>query len=141
MKDAAEKTKKIAKQLSNLFTAPSRQAVQYQNEPSTKETSGFFDIRFTRFITNTLISIVWAITVTITILVSLFCIGIALYSVSQGEATQEILAAAFVVPIAGVLFLLVVRMWLEFIIIVFRIETNTRNLKEIKEILEKDSEV
>ena len=97
--------------------------------PKTHQTSsGFFDFRFTRFITNTWISFIWTVIVILMLLGYGGAVIFGLYVMSQGAAMGLvfILLATIVVP----LYLLFARMGLELIIVFFRIETNTREAKE-----------
>jgi len=98
---------------------------------SDMKSPGIFDIGFTRFISNTWISIIWVILIIVHFLVA---IGATLYSLNVGHPVP-FLIASFAVPIS----LLFSRMALELEVIFFRIETNTREskkyLREIKELL------
>ena len=100
---------------------------EYEEE----EEPGFFDIRFTRFISNTWISSIWVIVIVVHFLVA---IGAAVYS-SKVESLDMFLIVLFVISIS----LPFSRMALEFAVIFLRIETNTREskeyLREIKELL------
>jgi len=97
----------------------------------TRQSSGLFDIGFTRFISNTWISIIWVILIIVHFLAA---IGATYYSFNEDEPLLFLLAL-FAVPIS----LLLCRMSLELKVIFFRIESNTReskeHLREIKELL------
>ena len=97
-------------------------------EPS----SGFFDIGFTRFISNTWISIIWCIVI---IVHFLGAIGAMSYAFNTDGTTGVISLLA--VPLITLVSLLSCRMALELEVIFFRIETNTRETKEyLREIKE-----
>ena len=87
-----------------------------------------FDIRFTRFITDIWISIIW-----VAIIINHF-IGaiIAMYYIDD-------MLCILAVPLITFMSLIFCRMVLELVAIFFRIETNTReskeHLREIKELL------
>ena len=99
--------------------------------PASEQWPGFFDIGFTRFISNTWISIIWFIVIGVHFLAA---IGAMICSAAV-ESPVPFLIALFAVPIS----LLFSRMALELEVIFFRIETNTReskeHLREIKELL------
>jgi len=85
-----------------------------------------FDFGFTRFITNTWISIIWAINVVATILVATVACFICLF----GNPPAILVLA---VPIVVALWLLLSRMPLELTIVMFRIETHLRTIKDNSE--------
>ena len=127
----SEKAANFTEQVTGLFRirAPSRQAVQYQNEPSSKETLGFFDIRFTRFITNIVIPILWVITIIVHSLIFGVVIYIAIMTARNGEPL-----ALFLYPVAAVIVLtislLAWRLFFETIMVFQRIETHLRGIKD-----------
>ena len=86
-----------------------------------------FDIGFTRFITNTWISIIWTIAVILHFLAFL-CGVFAFLSTTKG-AVPPIALLALVAPLS----LLFSRMALEFTIVVFRIESHLRAMREKSE--------
>jgi len=106
-----------------------------QHYPSASE-SGILDIGFTRFISNTWISIIWVILIIAHFLVAVGAIFMA-FNTDQTLGTISLLA----VPLTALILLLSSRMALELAVIFFRIETNTRETKEylceIKELLGK----
>ena len=83
---------------------------------------GFFDIGFTRFITNTWTSIFWVLTI---VLAFLGCVGAMVFGASNNAPVLFIIA-----PIAAALFLLFMRMSFELTIVLFRIETHLRTIRE-----------
>jgi hypothetical protein len=101
---------------------------------------GFFDFGFTRFITNTWISIIWRIAVALVFVAwGLWVIG-GLFAMTQNAdgilmGIGMILLVTIIAPIE----LLIIRIVLEFVIVVFRIETHQRTIKEILERNEKAS--
>jgi len=103
-------------------------AIIYDNR---KNIGKIFDIGFTRFISNTWISIIWVIVIVVH---CLGAIGATVYSFNV-ESPVPFLIALFAVPIS----LLFCRMVLELGVVFFRIESNTReskeHLREIKELL------
>ena len=97
---------------------------------------GLFDIHFTRFVSNTWISVIWVIAIIV-----LFCGALsAIYWAFQVDEMTGMISLVLV-PLITAISLLFTRMALEFDKVVFRIETNTREtkdlLREIKEQLEK----
>ena len=101
------------------------------------ESPGIFDIHFTRFISNTWNSIFWVITIIAHFLAAL---GATYYSFKEGSPAV-FLIALFAVPFS----LLLHRLMFELGIVVFRIESNTREskecLREIKELLAQNKHV
>ena len=107
------------------------------------------DFGFTRFITNTWISIIWGIVIIAHLLgmmVAIYVLFNGLNVVDDGGRNMGIVAIERLlwiaaVPLITVLSLLFFRMVLKLEVIFFRIETNTREtkdlLREIKEQLEK----
>ena len=89
-----------------------------------------FDFGFTKFFTNTWISTIWVLTV---ILTFLGCIGSLVYMM-QNDLPQELSVLMFGgVLLASLIYLITVRLCLEFIIVVFRIETHLRVIREQNE--------
>jgi len=114
------------------YSSPRRSKHAHVGESAnTSESPGIFDIGFTRFISNTWISIIWVMLITAHFLAA---IGATICSFYVGDPVP-FLIALFAVPIS----LLFSRMALELEVIFFRIETNTReskeHLREIKELL------
>ena len=111
-----------------------------ENRSSNAKSPGIFDIRFTRFITNVWISIIWVVVIVahflgygIAILVTITMV----MNVASMVGVNSVFAGAIMLPsvvlLETVLFVLALifsRMALEVIIVLFRIETNTRVLKE-----------
>ena len=89
-----------------------------------------FDFGFTRFITNTWISIIWAINVVVACVVAVGGCVAGLAIGASGELAGFLLLTA---PIVVVLWLLLSRMWLELTIVMFRIETHLRTIKDNSE--------
>jgi len=84
---------------------------------------GIFDIGFTRFISNTWISIIWVI-----LIIVHFIGGVMFMSVAWSREDGSLFLTTLVtVPIS----LLLCRMILEVIVIFFRIESNMREIKEL----------
>jgi hypothetical protein len=83
-----------------------------------------FDIGFTRFISNTVNSIIWVIC----ILAAIAACGYGVYAIVQDDAGRGIVIILF--AIVG---LLASRTLLELEVVIFRIESNTRVLSSIEE--------
>ena len=105
-------------------TATARQLVLSQSH-----LTGFFDFDFTRFITNSWISFLWRLTVFLTILSAIIWIILGVIMVSNNNPTVGMLLI-FVVPIINGVSLLFSRIVFEFIIVVFRIETHLRAIRD-----------
>ena len=96
------------------------------------------DIYFTRFFTNTWISVLWITTIITHCLVTLISIGVIFYvfnEMNPGEMPDTLgLLLSFmlsaVVLLVALMSLFVQRMALELIIVLFRIESNTRYSQE-----------
>ena len=101
-----------------------------------EKSPGFFDIHFTRFISNTWVTIIWVAFIIAHFLGAL----IAVFSAFNIDEVTGVISLVLV-PLITAISLLFTRMALEFDKVVFRIETNTREtkdlLREIKEELGK----
>lgn len=86
----------------------------------------FFDFGFTRFITNTWISFIWGLFV---VLACLVC-GIGVLVVLAQAGFLAAIGAMVFLPIIAALYLVLIRISLEFVIVVFRIETHLRAIRE-----------
>jgi len=93
-----------------------------QESITTQTLPGFFDIGFTRFITNTWTSILWVLTI---IFALLGCGGAMVFGAFNDAPVLFIIA-----PIAAALFLLFMRMAFELTIVIFRIETHLRTIRD-----------
>jgi hypothetical protein len=91
------------------------------------DSPGIFDIGFTRFITNTWTSILWILCIFFHILACVICVGVALFG--GGEAIVLVVVS----PIATAISLLFFRMAFEMTIVIFRIESHLRVLREKSE--------
>jgi len=91
--------------------------------------AGFFDFGFTRFITRPCISILWRLVVIAAFLAVLFGWGAALVTMMNGNPGGAI-AYFFVIPIVTALYVLLIRIGYEFIIVVFRIESHLRDIRD-----------
>ena len=110
--------------------------LEVENDKHVERPPGFFDIHFTRFISNTWVTIIWVV-----IIIAHF-LGALIAVFSAFNISGEVGMMAFLVtPLATALSLLFWRMALELDKVVFRIEKNTREtkdlLREIKEQLGK----
>ncbi|MCL2709950.1 MAG: DUF4282 domain-containing protein [Planctomycetaceae bacterium] len=113
---------------------------QTAGEPlSGAKSPGILDIQFTRFITNVWISAIWVIIIGthfLTYLCVIFGMLISVGMAQRGgddafaEAIMMSLVLFLLVTVGLVLSLLFWRMTLELIIVIFRIESNTRPIKE-----------
>jgi len=113
---------------------------------SAQSVGGFFDIRFTRFITTTWITIIWVFLIIAHTLVLLFAEGALLYALAhsgssedhgyhgyhsyQGPSPLWLLFLMLLWPVIVAGSLVAFRMMLEIIIILFRTEGNTRVTKD-----------
>ena len=97
------------------------------------------DIGFTRFISNTWISFIWVVVI---IAHFLGTIGAIFYAFHAEEFKDIAVLSLFVVPLIALVSILFCRMFLELDVVLFRIESNTREtrdlLREIKEQLAKE---
>lgn len=94
-----------------------------QSNYSNTSTAGFdalFDLSFTRFITISMIKIIYILAM---VVLGLSWLGIVIGGLTQGFL--PFLVALVVATIGAVLYLLLVRVWLELIVVVFRIGENT----------------
>ena len=91
---------------------------------------GFLDIGFTLFITNTWISFIWVCLIIVDFLVYCLALHIVWSAPDQGlpEGGKEILL--ILVTVCSAFVLLSQRIGLEFIIVVFRIETHLREIRD-----------
>jgi len=123
-----EHTDAKLKRMGELFPDLFFKSASPQAAPETSP--GFFDFGFTRFITNTWISFIWIVIVTLTILV--FCVAIlaGLFTLSQGGVSPAGVGIILLATIIAPLFLLFARMGLEGVIVLFRIETHLRSIRE-----------
>jgi len=122
----------VAGQISGLFGSLHSQPTKTQQTTGSSRPV-LFDIGFTRFFTNILISIIWCI---IIFAHFLGAFGAMFYAFdSTDRTTRAIFLLA--VPLITVISLLFSRMGLEFVAMCFRIEKNTRETKEyLREIKE-----
>lgn len=146
--------KGVAGQIPGLFTTtspPSSFAVPpiqppYNGNPQTsyqspeyypqRKTSGIFgilDFGFTRFITNVWISFIWTVIVIIVFLLwGLACLA-GLATILQGGNDSAFIGGLLIFFLAttlAALYLLFARMGLELIVVVFRIETHLRTIRD-----------
>ena len=85
-----------------------------------------FDFGFTRFITNTWISVIWTLFVILAALACIVAIVGGLFAVANGA--MQGFGSILLAPIVIALYLLFIRIGLECIIVLFRIETHLRAL-------------
>jgi len=82
---------------------------------------GLFDIGFTKFVTNALIPFLWVFCI-----IAHFLGAIIAISAAFAQSTEAGILAILLVPLATLFSLLLSRVGFEVIIVLFRIETNTR---------------
>ncbi len=115
----------LKKHLNNsVASIDSRQSMQTQNElgffPS------LFDFKMTNFITMRVIRLLYAIS-TVLIVIAGAVIMIAGLMGSYGEGSTKILVVIFV-PLGTLLYLIIVRLWVEFLANLYRIGDNTQKM-------------
>ena len=87
-----------------------------------------FDFGFTKFITNTWISFIWALIVVVHILI--YIGGLPFVMIVTANSTALDVVSFFVFLIGIPLSLLFSRMSLEAVVVLFRIETHLRTISE-----------
>ena len=103
------------------------------------EEKGFFgklfDFSFEEFVTPTIIKVVYAIILVVIGIVSLVALIAAL---SSGEA-GSIITAIVVVPVLALLYLILARIWMEVVVVIFRIagpvQDSSETLLRIEQLL------
>jgi hypothetical protein len=103
-----------------------------------QQTSGaiIFDVGFAQFLTPTLITVIWWLTVITTIIGCLCTIGMTFASDMPNEGKGIIAIATIAIAVIGLLY---TRIILECVAIFFRMERHQRTIKEIIERNEKAS--
>lgn len=102
---------------------------------------GIFDIGFTRFIANTWVSILWFLTIIITVVYGMLLLAVGLFFgvsnlISSDSAYEKIGAFVIIcgvmilVPVLTALQLIGYRLFFELLIVIFRIETHLRTLRD-----------
>ena len=96
------------------------------------ENHGFFkrlfDLSFKEFITTKIVSFIFVVTI---VLAGLFALGILISGLSKGGGAAFI--SLIMAPIAFFVYVLFARIWLELVIVVFRIAENTSTLVELNQ--------
>ncbi|MGI9022195.1 MAG: DUF4282 domain-containing protein [Acidimicrobiales bacterium] len=96
---------------------------------SAAEAKGLFkslyDFNFSSLITTKVIRFVYALVV---VVYSLVAIGLFILGLASGEASG-VFGSLIVVPIAYLLYLVFTRIWMEFLIVVFRIGEDIRAIR------------
>jgi len=87
--------------------------------------AGLFDLSFTEFVTTRIIKVLFVLAIVIS---GVFAIGILISGMSRGVGPG--LLALIAAPVAFLLYVLGARIWLEVIIVLFRIAENTGKLVE-----------
>lgn len=86
-----------------------------------------FDISFSEFITTRIIKVLYVIAIVLAVFAG---IGIIINGFSESVGVGII--SLVLAPIAFFLYVLVARVWLEIMIVIFRIAEDTRKLVELK---------
>lgn len=87
--------------------------------------AALFDFSFTEFITPKIVKVLYGIAV---VLAGIAACGFILAGCQQGAGGG--IVAIIVAPIVFLLYVIMARVWLEFIVAVFRIAENTRRMAE-----------
>jgi uncharacterized membrane protein len=104
-------------------------ATSYGNAqpPAMDQAAGFFgalfDFSFSNFITTKLIKVLYILSI---ILAGLFALAILGAGVAQGAGAG--LFALIIAPVLFLFYVIIARVWMELIIVVFRIAENTRDI-------------
>jgi hypothetical protein len=98
------------------------------NDSNPQKSSGIFDFGFTRFITTTWISIIWKIVVFV--IIAAYCMMLLAGLGTMTRSFPQGLSMIIMATIAAPLYLLFARIGLELVIIVFRIETHLRAIRD-----------
>jgi len=124
---------------SHVSLDPNGTQSDYQNtgsRPPSEKSPGIFDFGFTRFITNIWISFIWRCIVVVVLLTWGINIIRGLSEIAKGDASSVMgFAIILLATIATPLSLLFTRIGLEFIIVVFRIETRVRTMEKHCEVM------
>ena len=86
---------------------------------------GLFDLSFTEFVTTRVIKALYVIAI---VIAAVFALGLLISGIAKGGAIAFL--AVIFSPIAFFLYVLMARIWLEVIIVLFRIAENTGRLVE-----------
>lgn len=105
---------------------------------SSTKTAGFFDLGFTRFITNTWISVIWVFEIAIVFLYYIIAVLYASYVTFSIPPVQMsfpgkivlVLFAVCAATLVAIFALAAIRVALEFLIVIFRIETHLRTIRD-----------
>lgn len=84
-----------------------------------------FDFGFTSLITTKIIRFVYALLV---VLYTLVALALFVTALASGSATG-VLFALFVVPLGYLVYLILIRIWMEFLVVVFRIGDDIRAIR------------
>lgn len=87
---------------------------------------GLFDLSFTEFMTIRIIKVIFVLAI---ILSGVLAVGMLVAGIAGGVAKGAL--ALIAAPIVFILYVLVARIWLEVIIVLFRIAENTGKLVEM----------
>jgi hypothetical protein len=89
-----------------------------------------FDFKFTSFITMRVIRVIYAVLVVLTIVfgVLLFISVVFLNDMYYGYGSGVRILLAMVVPLGTILYLIILRLWAEFMANIYRIGDNTQKM-------------
>ena len=99
------------------------------NSSDSQKSPGFFDFGFTRFITNTWISFIWMVCVGVILLGYVIALIAGLSAMFVHGSFTGVVIIILAATVAAALCLLFTRISLELTIVVFRIETHLRALR------------
>lgn len=86
-----------------------------------------FDLGFKRFITLSVIKVVYVLGMG---LIGLLCLVLVVTGFLQGVGAG--IGALIIAPIIGLLYLIFFRIWLELVVVIFRIGENTSKIVELR---------
>lgn len=86
---------------------------------------GLFDLSFTEFVTTRVIKVLYVLAI---LLSAIGALGLLIGGIARGGGTAFV--AIILSPVAFLLYVLMARIWLEVIIVLFRIAENTNRLVE-----------
>jgi len=103
------------------------------NSDARRTPLGFFDFGFTRFFTASLIPFFWIVSVVVAFSIWGSFVLIGLFAIITGAVGDDTILGTFYIllsTVALLIHLLLIRIALEFLLIVFRIETHLRAIRE-----------
>jgi hypothetical protein len=88
-----------------------------------------FDLSFNEFITTSIIKVLYVIFIIVSAVIALFMLGGMFASGSFGG----ILLGLVLAPVIFIVYVIMARVWLEVLIVIFRIAENTAKIAGVKE--------